>query len=57
MALPAAALLAVLASLLAVGAEYPRLRYLDDDLLMVVVPGVVLTVLLALAPGLRALGR
>jgi len=56
MALPAAVLLGGLASVLAVAAEYPRLRYLDDDLLMVVVPGLVLTGLLALAPGLPGFG-
>jgi len=54
--LPSTVLLAVLASVAGVGAEYPRLRYLDDDLTMVIVPGLVLTVLLAALPGVATIG-
>jgi dolichol kinase len=44
--------LALLAAVLAVTAEWPTWGPLDDDLAMTLVPGAVLTVLVALGPGL-----
>jgi hypothetical protein len=54
---PSAAVVAALAGVLAVGVERVRYRHLDDDLTMTLVPGVVLTVLVLVAPGVTALGR
>jgi hypothetical protein len=54
--LPATAALALAAGVIGVAAERPRLRYLDDDFTMVIVPGAILALLLFLVPGLAGVG-
>jgi hypothetical protein len=51
-----ALLLGAIAAGVAVGVERLRYRHLDDDLTMTLLPGIVLAVLVFVAPGIRTLG-